>query len=248
MTTDAASPAGVFEVRDLVAGYHASFTLSGISFAVPAGSVVGLVGPNGGGKSTLLKAIAGVLAPRAGAITLDGTSVRALAARVAFVPQREEVNWEFPVTARDVVLMARYRDRGWLRPPGRADRERAAQALDRMGLAGREDRHISQFSGGQQQRIFLARAIAQDPLLVLLDEPFTGVDAENRAVFHAAISGFSRQGATVLMATHDLEEVTFACSHVGFLDGRLVAFGPTATTFTAENLRATFGGQVAVVS
>jgi manganese/zinc/iron transport system ATP- binding protein len=237
---------GDFAVRDLTVGYGAHFILRAVSFEVPAGSVAGLIGPNGSGKSTLLKAIAGVI-PSAGAITYAGRPVRELAARVAFVPQREDVNWEFPVTAGDVVLMGRFRQAGWLRRPGRSDRERAAAALDRMGLAGMEGRHISQFSGGQQQRVFLARAMVQDPVLVLLDEPFTGIDAENRAVFHAAIQEFARAGVTVLMATHDLAEVVETCSHICALNGRLVAFGPTSTTYTADVLRETFGGRLAVV-
>lgn len=237
---------GDFAVRGLTVGYGTHFRLRDISFAVPAGAVTGLIGPNGSGKSTLLKAIAGVI-PSQGEITCGGRPIRELAARIAFVPQREDVNWEFPVTAGDVVLMGRYRQAGWFRRPGRADRDLAAAALDRMGLAGMEGRHISQFSGGQQQRVFLARAMVQEPVLVLLDEPFTGIDAENRAVFHAAIQEFARAGVTVLMATHDLEEVTETCSHICALNGRLVAFGPTAATYTGDVLRETFGGRVAVV-
>ena len=156
--------------------------------------VVGLIGPNGSGKSTLLKAIAGVHTPSAGSIRLGGKPIRESASHVAFVPQREEVNWDFPVTARDVVLMGRYRSVGWLRWPGREDRRRADEALARLGLEGMGDRHISQFSGGQQQRVFLARAMVQDPELVLLDEPFTGIDVKNREVFHGAIQDFARAG------------------------------------------------------
>lgn len=208
--------------------------------------MVGIIGPNGSGKSTLLKAIAAVLPQRAGRVTLGDEPLRRFAARVAFVPQREEVNWEFPVTANDVVLMGRYRSAGWLRWPGPGERRRAGQALAELGLGGMGGRHISAFSGGQQQRVFLARALVQDPLVVLLDEPFTGVDVANRAVFHAAIQRFAREGAIVLMATHDLEEVAAACSHVCCLNQRLVAFGPTATTYTPATLRATFGGRVAV--
>ncbi|MCC6383061.1 MAG: ABC transporter ATP-binding protein [Dehalococcoidia bacterium] len=233
-------------VEGLVAGYGRGFQLAGVSFRVEPGSVVGVIGPNGSGKSTLLKAIAGVLPRSAGRITLAGESLRRFAARVAFVPQREEVNWEFPVTANDVVLMGRYRATGWLRWPGPGERRRAEEALAELGLAGMGGRHISAFSGGQQQRVFLARALVQDPLVVLLDEPFTGVDAANRAVFHEAIQRFARAGAVVLMATHDLDEVTAACSHVCCLNQRLVAFGPTATTYTPATLRATFGGRVAV--
>ncbi|MCC7363877.1 MAG: metal ABC transporter ATP-binding protein [Dehalococcoidia bacterium] len=237
---------GALQVTGLSTGYGTTFHLANVAFRAEPGDVVGLIGPNGGGKSTLLKTIAGVLTPRAGTIELGGVPLRRLAARVAFVPQREEVNWDFPVTARDVVLMGRYRSAGWLRRPGRADRDHAEQALARLGLAGLGHRHISSFSGGQQQRIFLARALVQDPLVVLLDEPFTGIDAANREVFHEAIRDFAASGAVVLMATHDLDEVQVTTSKIACVSGRLVAYGPTAETWTPEILRATFGGRVAV--
>jgi len=230
----------------LAVGYDSTFVLPDVSFTVEPGEVVGVIGPNGSGKSTLLKAIARVLPLRAGRVTLAGRDVGEYAGRIAFVPQREEVNWGFPVTALDVVLMGRYRSAGWLRRPGGADRRRALEALERLGLGGMERRHISQFSGGQQQRIFLARALVQDPLVVLLDEPFTGIDAANRAVFHEAIEAFAQDGVIVLMATHDLEEMSRICSHVCCLNHRLVAFGPVASTYTPDVLRATFEGQVAV--
>lgn len=234
------------EIRDLSVSYGANTALVGIRASIPAGVVSGLIGPNGSGKSTLLKAIAGVIRPNHGEILLGGEPIRSKAARVAFVPQREEVNWDFPVTARDVVLMGRYRTLGWLRWPGREDRRLAEAALARLGLDGMGNRHISQFSGGQQQRVFLARAMVQEPDIVLLDEPFTGIDIHNREVFHEAIQGFARAGITVLIATHDLAEVQSTTDYVMCLNRRMVAFGPTATTFTAENLRAAFGGQVAV--
>lgn len=227
-------------------GYGATFQISDISFTVEPGEIVGLIGPNGGGKSTLLKAIAGVLAIRSGEIRLGGHDIRRHAGKLAFVPQREEVNWDFPATALDVVLMGRYRSCGWFRRPGKDDRARAAEALERLGLSGFGYRHISEFSGGQQQRIFLARAMVQEPEVVILDEPFTGVDAQNRLVFHEAIRDFARSGVTVLMATHDLDEVTTTCSQLCCLNHRLVAFGPTAEVFKPEILRATFEGRVAV--
>jgi manganese/zinc/iron transport system ATP- binding protein len=220
--------------------------LAAVTLQAPPGAVVGLIGPNGSGKSTLLKAIAGVLPLRDGSVTLSGRSLTSYAGRVAFVPQREEVRWDFPVTALDVVLMGRYRRISWLRWARASDRSAAREALARLGLEGAGHRHISQFSGGQQQRIFLARAMVQEPVLVLLDEPFTGIDAANRAVFHEAIAAFSAQGIPVLMATHDLDEVSATCSHVIALNRGLVAAGPTSTTFTPEVLRQTFGGQIAV--
>lgn len=237
---------GVLELASVEAGYGSTFVLSDVSFRVEPGEVVGLIGPNGGGKSTLLKAIAGVIPLRSGSVTMGGRPLRTLTGRTAFVPQREDVNWEFPATALDVVLMGRYRPAGWLRRPGREDRRRAREALAQLGLEGKETRHISQFSGGQQQRIFLARAMVQDPVIVLLDEPFTGIDQANRELFHEAIRDFAFRGCIVLMATHDLDEVAATCSSVACISHRLVAFGPTATTYTPEILRTTFGGRVAV--
>jgi manganese/zinc/iron transport system ATP- binding protein len=246
VSASAASPGAGLVLSGVETGYPGGFGLRDISFAAAPGAVVGLIGPNGGGKSTLLKAIAGVLPIRSGAVTLNGRPIRELAERVAFVPQREDVNWDFPVTARDVVLMGRYRRAGWIRRPGAEDRAAADRVMGELGLEGMGARHISQFSGGQQQRIFLARAMAQEPAVVLLDEPFTGIDAENRAVFHHAIRDFADGGAIVVMATHDLDEVAATCSAVGCISGRLVSYGPTETTFTPENLRETFGGRVAV--
>lgn len=220
--------------------------VTGATARIEPGTITGLIGPNGSGKSTLLKAVAGVLRPLRGEILLAGRPIRENAGRVAFVPQREEVNWDFPVTARDVVMMGRYPSLGWVRLPGAQERRMAEAALERLGLGGLGHRHISQFSGGQQQRIFLARAMVQDPLLVLLDEPFTGVDVTNRAIFHETIQEFARHGIAVVVATHDLDEVQSTTTHVFCMNRRMVAFGPTATTFTPANLRAAFGGQVAV--
>ena len=243
---DTRPDAGELQLRDIEVSYGASVALRGVTINIPPGTVAGVIGPNGSGKSTLLKAIAGVLPVSRGTIQLGGRDIRQHAAQVAFVPQREEVNWDFPVTARDVVLMGRYRTKGWLRRPGSVDRKMAEEALERLGLSGMGERHISQFSGGQQQRIFLARAMVQEPLLVLLDEPFTGVDVTNRAIFHETIQEFARSGIIVMIATHELAEVQQTTDLVLCLNRRMVAFGPTATTYTPDNLRATFGGQVAV--
>lgn len=231
---------------EVAVAYGRNVAVREVVATIPPGAVVGLIGPNGSGKSTLLKAIAGSVDLAEGEVRFGGRAVRELAGRVAYVPQRDEVNWEFPVTAFEVVLMGRYRSLGWLRWPGRAERAAAAAALELLGLGGLGHRHISQFSGGQQQRIFLARALVQEPELVLLDEPFTGVDVRNRQVFHEQIQRFARGGVPVLVATHDLEEVRSITTHVLLLNRSMVAFGPTATTFTPANLRGAFGGQVAV--
>lgn len=225
-----------------------TFRMTDVSFEAGPGAVVALIGPNGSGKSTLMKAIAGVLAPQRGRITLAGRPIDSHRGRLAFVPQREDVNWDFPATALDVVLMGRNRDIGWFRRPDRHDRQVATDSLERMGLGGLGDHHISEFSGGQQQRIFLARALAQEPEIVLLDEPFTGIDVENRAILHEVMRALAAEGVITLVATHDLDEVSETSSLLACINRGLVAFGPTSTTFTPENLRATFGGQLAVFS
>lgn len=242
------TPPGSLVLLDVELGYGSTFQMPPISFEVAPGEIVGVIGPNGAGKSTLLKGIARVLPLLGGEVTLGGEDIRRFAGRVAYVPQREEVNWDFPATALDVVLMGRYRNIGWFRRPDRESRNLALRALERLGLGGMGDRHISQFSGGQQQRIFLARALVQAPLVLLLDEPFTGVDATNRTLLHELIAELGRDGVIVLMATHDLQEVTQCCSCVCCVNHRLVAFGPTASTYTAAVVRETFDGQVAVFS
>ena len=253
MTTPVPLPAplpapGPLEARDLGVGYGSTFAMAAVNVRVEAGEVLGLVGPNGGGKSTLLKAIADVIPLRGGSVTLQGRPLGEYPGRVAFVPQGKEVNWDFPVTALDVVLMGRSRAVGWLHRPGREDRALAAAALQRFGLGGFGGRHISQFSGGQQQRIFFARALAQQPFVVILDEVFTGVDATNRATFREAIREFAAAGAIVLLATHDFDDLRATCDSVAFIDRGIVVHGSMATTFTAENLRTVYGGQVAVIA
>lgn len=233
---------------DLVVAYGGLTALAGVTAAISPGLVVGVIGPNGGGKSTLLKTIAGVLRPRTGAVRYGERALDRRVTRIAYVPQADEVNWDFPLSARDVVQMGTYASVGWLRRPGAAERERVRTALARLGLSDHADRHISRFSGGQQQRIFLARALVQAPQLVLLDEPLAGVDVANRVVLHEMLHEWAGAGCTVLMATHDLDEVRATCDAVLCLNRRQVAYGPTETTFTPETLRATFGGQVAVFS
>lgn len=234
------------ELQDVAVAYGTNVAVREVTASIPRGAVVGLIGPNGSGKSTLLKAVSGSLELAGGSVRFEGRPLREFAGRVAYVPQREEVNWDFPVTVLDVVMMGRYRALGWLRRPGRREREVAEGALRELGMTGLEGRHISHLSGGQQQRVFLARAMVQEPVLVLLDEPFTGIDVQNRAVFHDRIHRFAESGVTVLVATHDLDEVRALTSHVLLLNRRMVAFGPTPETFTPKHLRAAFGGQVAV--
>lgn len=238
--------AAILDIDALSVRYGTNLALRDVSVNIQPGSVVGVIGPNGSGKSTLINAVAGTVPHQHGAIRYGGRPLRRQTTRVAYVPQAERVNWGFPVRAKDVVLMGRYRAIGWLRQPSTPDRLAVEQALARLGLDHLADRHISQLSGGQQQRIFLARTLVQDPEIVLLDEPLTGIDVANRAILHQILREFSAQGRLVLMASHDLDQVREVCDTLLCLNRRLIAFGPTATTFTPGTLRATFGGQVAV--
>lgn len=239
-------PSGSLTIHDLAVSYGPLVALAGVNVTVDPGDIVGVIGPNGSGKSTLLKAIAGIVPVRGGQIIHAGKRLRQRHTHIAYVPQSEDVNWDFPLSAHDVVMMGRFRSIGWLRRPGKDDHAQADAALEQVGLAGMGHRHISQFSGGQQQRIFLARAIVQQPEIVLLDEPMTGIDVRNRAVLHGMIEEFSKNGAIVLMATHDLDEVRHQANSVLCLNRRMIAYGPTATTYTPATLKATFGGQVAI--
>lgn len=234
------------EFHKLRVAYGHHVALRNISAHIEPGNVVGLIGPNGAGKSTLLNAVAGALQIRRGSITYGGHPLNRRERRIAFVPQAREVNWDFPLSARDLVMMGLYREIGWLRRASKRDHAAVAEALDELGMAGMADRHISQFSGGQQQRLFLARARVQHPEIVLLDEPMTGVDVTTRDIINRMIRDFAAGGAVVLLATHDLDEVRSTCDFVLCLNRRLIAFGPTDAVFTPTTLRATFGGQLAI--
>ena len=233
-------------ITHLCVHYGHILALDDVSVTLPGSAVTGIIGPNGGGKSTLIKAVAGEVADFEGSVRVDGRALDRTRTRIAYVPQAREVNWDFPLSARDLVMMGRSRDLGWFGWPSGADEQAVARALERLGLAGMGERHISQFSGGQQQRLFLARAVVQSPEIVLLDEPMTGLDVTTRDTIHGLIAEFVEAGAAVILATHDLEEVEAICAHLICLDRRVVAAGPAAETFNAANLRATFGGRIAV--
>jgi manganese/zinc/iron transport system ATP- binding protein len=218
--------------------------LDDIGTEVHRGQIVGVIGPNGGGKSTLLQAILGLVPLVRGTITLFGRPSSAQRARIAYVPQREAVDWEFPVTVREVVLMGRYPHTGWLRRPGRQDHAVVDQMLDRLGMRAQATTQIGQLSGGQQQRVFLARALAQEADVLLLDEPLTGIDATTQEVILAVIEAQRTQGKIVVLATHDLVSASCACDCLCCLNQRLVSYGPVQDTYTAGTLSATYGSPV----
>ncbi|NLE21190.1 MAG: metal ABC transporter ATP-binding protein [Actinobacteria bacterium] len=211
--------------------------------SVPHGAQVAIVGPNGAGKSTLFKTLVGLLPVWSGRILLHGRPPGSQTDPIAYVPQREEIHWDFPVTVHDVVMMGRYGRLGWLRRPGAADREVVARCLHELGIAELEKRAIGELSGGQQQRVFLARALAQEPHVLLLDEPFTGVDVGAREALLALIGRLREQGITVLVSTHDMETAARRFELVALLNGRLVAYGEPSAVFTPDHLTEAFGGQ-----
>ena len=224
-------PGGVVALRDA-------------TFRLPTGTIAGLVGVNGAGKSTLFKALMGFLPARAGSVTLLGLPVAEALRRnlVAYVPQAEEVDWSFPVLVRDVVMMGRYGHMGFLRRPSPADNAAVDAALARLDMTDYADRQIGQLSGGQKKRVFLARALAQDGRVILLDEPFTGVDVKTEDAIVRLLGEMRDEGRVMLVSTHNLGSVPQFCDRTVFVKGTVLAYGPTDEIFTHENLRRAFGG------
>jgi manganese/zinc/iron transport system ATP- binding protein len=245
--TAAARPGDGLVIRDLTAGYGGEPTLRDVSLELPAGSITAVVGPNGSGKSTLLKAILGLTPEVSGEVRVDGVEADQVRHRIAYVPQREAVDWGFPITAADVVMMGRYPRLGVVRRPGSEDRARVAEALGRVGLEPHAGRQIGALSGGQQQRVFLARALVQGASVLLLDEPMTGVDQATEQAIDALLHELRDSGATVVITTHDLESASEQCDLLAFVNHRIVAFGPPAQTFTPPTLHATFGGELLIL-
>jgi ABC-type Mn2+/Zn2+ transport system ATPase subunit len=234
----------VVEVEQLRAGYARRLVLDDVSFRVGPGELVAIVGPNGSGKSTLLKVLAGLLRAWSGRLVVLGEPPGRLPLRVAYLPQTEAVDWSFPVTVRDVVLMGRYRRAGWLRPTNRVDAAAVEHALELTGMAELAQRQIGELSGGQQRRAFVARALAQEPTLYLLDEPVTGVDPATEDDLMAILMAECQHGKTVLASTHDLAGVAEHFTRLISLNRTLVADGPAALVRDAEVLRATYGGHL----
>jgi manganese/zinc/iron transport system ATP- binding protein len=231
-------------IRDLAVAYQHKIVLRGVNARIERGQVIGIIGPNGGGKSTLLKAILGIVPIAHGSVTLFGRPSASIRSRIAYVPQREVVDWDFPVTVWDVVMMGRYPHVGWLRRPGAADAVLVAQVLRQVGMWELRRTQIGQLSGGQQQRVFVARALAQAADVLLLDEPFNGIDAQTQAVIRTIIDRGRQAGKIVLLATHDLVSASCACDCLCCLNQRLVSYGPTQETYTAAILAETYGGPV----
>ena len=233
------------EVTDLTVAYGEKPVLWDVDVQVPSATLMAIVGPNGAGKTTLIKAILGLIPPAAGQVLIYGKPYQAQRHLVGYVPQRGSVDWDFPTSVLDVVMMGRYGALGWFKRPGRRERELALEALSRVGIADLARRQISQLSGGQQQRTFLARALVQDADLYLMDEPFAAVDAATERAIVDLLREMKQRGKTVLVIHHDLQTVPEYFDHLILLNMRVVAHGPVAEVFTEANLRATYGGRIA---
>jgi manganese/zinc/iron transport system ATP- binding protein len=236
------------EIHDMTVAYHKKPVLWGIDLVVPRGKLVGIVGPNGAGKSTLIKAVLGLVPLSSGWVKIFGQPYSKSKRRVGYVPQRESVDWDFPVNVMDVVLMGRYGHLGLIKRPGRRDREIARECLDKVKMLPYANRQISNLSGGQQQRVFLARALAQESDLYFMDEPFAGVDAATESAIITLLHELRQRGKTLLVVHHDLPTARDYFDMLLLLNMRLVAFGPTEAVFTPELLQKTYGGRLTILS
>jgi manganese/zinc/iron transport system ATP- binding protein len=246
-TTRSSAGELALEIHDMTVAYHRRPVLWDIDLVVPEGKLVGIVGPNGAGKTTLIKAVLGLLPLASGKVEIYGKPYDTQRQLIGYVPQRESVDWDFPVTVRDVVLMGTYGRLGWFRRPRRAEREIADKCLAQVGMNDFANRQIRQLSGGQQQRVFLARALAQQARIYFMDEPFAGVDAATEAAIIQLLQSLRSERKTVFVVHHDLQTVQSYFDYVILLNMRLVACGPTETTFTPANLNETYGGRLTIL-
>jgi manganese/zinc/iron transport system ATP- binding protein len=235
-------------VHDLTVAYHRKPVLWDVDLDIPKGKLIAIIGPNGAGKSTLIKAVMDIVPKASGRVMIYGKPFKRQRKIVAYVPQRESVDWDFPIDALGVVMMGRYGTIGWCKPLRRRDREKALDALDRVGMADYAKRQISQLSGGQQQRVFLARALAQESQIYFMDEPFASVDAATERAIVQVLADLRSAGKTIIVVHHDLQTVREYFDHVILLNMRVVAHGSVEEVFTQENLKKTYGGRLTLLS
>lgn len=238
----------VLEIHDLTVTYSRKPVLWGVDLTLPKGALVGVIGPNGAGKSTLIKAIMEIVPLSSGWVELLQKPISEVRNRVSYVPQKESVDWDFPASVRDVVVMGRYAELGLFKRPRKADYEAADYALEQVNMQQFANRQISQLSGGQQQRVFLARALAQNAEIYFMDEPFAGVDAATEKAIINILKTMSAEGKTVIVVHHDLQTVAQYFDWVVQLNTRLVASGPVEQAFTQELLQETYGGKLSILS
>lgn len=239
-------PSPPLEVRDLTVAYREKPVLWDVDLVVPPGQLSAIVGPNGAGKSTLIKAVLGLIPKASGTVKFFGEDLKAARSRIGYVPQRGSVDWDFPTSALDVVVMGLYGRLGWFRRPGKKEHEEALRCLEQVSMTEFAHRQISQLSGGQQQRVFLARALAQNSDLYFMDEPFAGVDAVTEEAILRVLHELKGQGKTVVVVHHDLETVRDRFDHLTLLNVQVIASGPIEHTFNEESLKATYGERMAL--
>ena len=235
------------DIDHLTVLYDGTPAIEDLSLQIPEGTRIAVVGPNGAGKSTLFKALVGELPIHSGYISIHCQPLGTHQDCVAYVPQREEIDWHFPVTVEDVVMMGRYGRLGWLRRASDQDRHVVARSLEQIDISNLAQHSISDLSGGQQQRVFLARALAQEPHILLLDEPFNGVDAPTQEAIFAVLDDLKKQKLTVMVSIHDLNQAMQYFDHAILLNKSLIAFGPPKQVFSSRNIRSAFADKVMVV-
>lgn len=238
----------IIEIHDLSVAYERKPVLWDVDLSLPEGQLIGIIGPNGAGKSTLLKAIMGLLPLNSGYIQINGKPLEEMRSKISYVPQRESVDWDFPTSVYEVVMMGRYGQLGLFKRPKKADREIVMDSLRKVGMDDYKDRQISQLSGGQQQRVFLARALAQQADIYFMDEPFAGVDAATEKAIIKLLGEMSEQNKTVIVVHHDLQSVAKYFDWIILLNMRLVASGPIDEAFTPELLQETYGGKLTLLT
>jgi len=238
----------IIEIHDLSVAYERKPVLWDVDLSLPEGQLIGIIGPNGAGKSTLLKAIMGLLPLNSGYIQINGKPLEEMRHKISYVPQRESVDWDFPTSVYEVVMMGRYGQLGLFKRPKKADKEIVMDSLRKVGMDSFKDRQISQLSGGQQQRVFLARALAQQADIYFMDEPFAGVDAATEKAIIELLGEMSAQNKTVIVVHHDLQSVAKYFDWIILLNMRLVASGPINEAFTPELLQETYGGKLTLLT
>lgn len=237
----------ILDVHDVTVAYHRKPVLWDVDLELHSPQLAAIVGPNGAGKSTLIKAVLGLIPMASGHVEVFGKPLAQARRRIGYVPQRESVDWSFPISVLEVVLMGTYGKLGWFRRPGRAERELARECLAKVGLSPLEERQIGELSGGQQQRVFLARALAQQADLYFMDEPMAGVDAATEKIIFDCLRDLRKEGKTIIVVHHDLRTVPLYFDYVVLMNMRIVAAGPTEQVFTPEQLQKTYGGRLAVL-
>lgn len=228
-------------VKHLNVSYYDNLVLKDVNVNIPRGVMCAITGPNGAGKTTLVKTILGFIKPLSGSVLIDNQSLKQALRRISYVPQKESVNWQFPTTVNDVVLMGTYKRLGWFKRPGKKERHQAKQAMDALGISDLANKEISALSGGQQQRVFLARMLCQDSDIIFLDEPFVGIDKKSEHIIINLLHKLRDAGKTIIIVHHDLTTVKRYFDHIVLVNHRVVAAGDVKTTFTPENIKLAYG-------